>query len=76
MEHKRAELAMPILEALLIETEARRLIEWDAALVSRTLRLQVLAARQLKKDGVVRQAIYGRLCQIDPVEAIRLGVEA
>lgn len=72
---ERSDVAMPIVEQLLGNIDTHRLVEWQPELCQRTLRLAVQAARAAELDAPRRTALYGRVCQISPADAVQLGPE-
>lgn len=73
---ERSDIAMPIVEQLLGAIEAHRLVEWQPELCQHALRLAVQAARAAELDAAQRTALFGRMCQLSPADAVQLGPES
>lgn len=73
---ERSDIAMPIAEQLLGVIEAHRLVEWQPELCQRALRLAVQAARAAELDAARRTALFSRMCQLSPADAVQLGPES
>lgn len=73
---ERSDIAMPIVEQLIGAIEAHRLVEWQPELCQRALRLAVQAARAAELDAARRTALFGRMCQLSPADAVQLGPES
>jgi type VI secretion system protein ImpA len=66
-------VAVPILEEMLARADAHKLEEWEAGdVVAQPLALLYRCLGALGGDPAVRQALYLRLCRLDPVRAIAL----
>jgi type VI secretion system protein ImpA len=64
-------VAQPILEELLGYVEAHRLEEWESGdVVARPLALLYQCLERTDGDASARQALYLRICRLDPVQAI------
>jgi type VI secretion system protein ImpA len=64
-------VAQPILEELIGSIEGHRLEEWESGdVVARPLALLYRCLEQLDGDPGTRQALYLRICRLDPVQAI------
>ena len=67
-------IAKPILEDMLAQIEAHKLDEWETgALVAHPLALLYRCLDKLEGDGTAKQALYLRICRLDPVQAIGFG---
>lgn len=73
--HQRSDIAMPVVDALLGAAEAHRLAEWHPELCERALRLAVKTARAAELEAPRRAALWSKLCQLSPTEALQLGPE-
>jgi hypothetical protein len=66
-------VALPILQGLAAELERRQLEDWeDRELLAQPLALLYQCLGRLKADEAERQAIYNRLCRLDPAQAMKL----
>jgi len=74
--NERSDIAMPIAEQLLAAIEAHRLVQWHPELCQHALRLAVQAARAAELDAAQRTALFGRMCQLSPADAVQLGPES
>jgi len=64
-------IAQPILEELLTHVESHRLEEWEAGeVVARPLALLYRCLEKADGDSTTRQALYLRICRLDPLQAI------
>lgn len=64
-------VAQPILEELLTHVESHRLEEWEAGeVVARPLALLYRCLEKADGDSTTRQALYLRICRLDPLQAI------
>ena len=64
-------VAQPILEELLAHLDAHRLEEWESGdVVARPLALLYRCLERTDGDPAVRQALYLRICRLDPLQAI------
>jgi type VI secretion system protein ImpA len=64
-------VAQPILEELIGSIEGHRLEEWESGdVVARPLALLYRCLEHLDGDPGTRQALYLRICRLDPVQAI------
>jgi type VI secretion system protein ImpA len=64
-------VAQPILEELIAHLEAHRLEEWEAGdVVARPMALLFRCLEATDGDSAVRQALYLRICRLDPLQAI------
>jgi hypothetical protein len=64
-------VAQPILEELLGNVEAHRLEEWESGdVVARPLALLYRCLERTDGDPSMRQALYLRICRLDPVQAM------
>ena len=75
LKHDRSDIAVPLVNSLLADIDSHRLLEWQPELVSKTLRLAVRAARAAELDADKRSALWNRICQVAPAEAVELGPE-
>jgi type VI secretion system protein ImpA len=67
-------IAKPILEDMLAQIEAHKLDEWETgALVAHPLALLYRCLDKLDDEGSAKQALYLRICRLDPVQAIGFG---
>jgi len=67
-------IAKPILEDMLAQIEAHKLDDWETgALVAHPLALLYRCLDKLDGDGSAKQALYLRICRLDPVQAIGFG---
>jgi type VI secretion system protein ImpA len=66
-------VAKPILDRLLEIIEERTLADWEAGpLVAQPLALMCRVMDRLELDGDERQALYLKVCRLDPLQAIAL----
>jgi type VI secretion system protein ImpA len=66
-----AGVAKPILEELVAQIDAHKLEEWEAGeLVARPLALLYRCLDQLGTDAALKEALYLRVCRLDPLQAI------
>jgi hypothetical protein len=67
-------VAMPILRELLEQVETHRLEQWEAGeTVARTLGLAYHCMEKVQPgDAAGREALYLRVCRLDPMRAILL----
>jgi type VI secretion system protein ImpA len=66
-----ATVAKPILEELVAQIDAHKLEEWEAGeLVARPLALLYRCLDQLGTDAALKEALYLRVCRLDPLQAI------
>jgi len=64
-------VAMPVLEELLRHIDEHRLEEWEAGeMVARPMALMHQCLERLDGDSSLRQALYLRICRLDPLAAI------
>jgi len=64
-------VAQPILEELMAHVESHKLEEWEAGeVVARPLALLYRCLEKLDGDSSVRQALYLRICRLDPLQAM------
>ena len=64
-------VARPILEELIAHLEAHRLEEWEAGdVVARPMALLYRCLEASDGDPAVKQALYLRICRLDPLQAI------
>lgn len=64
-------VAKPMLEEMLARIEAHKLEEWEAGtLVAEPLSLLYRCLDAADGDAAVKQALYLRICRLDPVQAI------
>jgi type VI secretion system protein ImpA len=64
-------VAQPILEELLSSVESHRLEEWEAGdVVARPLALLYRCLEKADGDFGTRNALYLRICRLDPLQAI------
>jgi type VI secretion system protein ImpA len=64
-------VAQPILEELVTHVEAHKLEEWEAGdTVARPLALLYRCLERADADAGARQALYLRICRLDPLQAI------
>ena len=64
-------VAQPILEELLAQVESHKLEEWEAGeVVARPLALLYRCLEKLDGDASARQALYLRICRLDPLQAM------
>jgi type VI secretion system protein ImpA len=69
-------VAMPILEELVAHIETHKLEEWeDGELVARPLILLYRCLQQTEGDPAARQALYLRICRLDPLQAMSFGAQ-
>jgi len=70
---KKETMAHAILQELVREIGDRRLDEWEAAdVVVQPLMLLYRCMEKLKLDENERKRIYGQICRLDPIQAVRL----
>jgi type VI secretion system protein ImpA len=64
-------VAQPILEELMAHVETHRLEDWESGdVVARPLALLYRCLEHGEGDPIARQALYLRICRLDPVQAI------
>ncbi len=64
-------VALPILNELLEQVEAHKLEDWEAGdLVARPLGLMYRCLAKLGGDAGTKDALYHRICRLDPLQAI------
>lgn len=64
-------VAQPILDELLGHVEAHKLEDWEAGeVVARPLALLYRCLEKLDGDASARQALYLRICRLDPLQAM------
>ena len=64
-------VAQPILEELITHLEAHRLEDWEGGdVVARPMALLYRCLEATDGDPAVRQALYLRICRLDPLQAI------
>ncbi|HEX3867909.1 MAG TPA: type VI secretion system protein TssA [Gemmatimonadaceae bacterium] len=64
-------VAMPVLEQLLADIDSHKLEEWEAGdVVAAPLALMFRALLRTEGDESTRQALYLRICRLDPLQAI------
>ena len=64
-------VAQPILEELIAHLEAHRLEEWESGdVVARPLALLYRCLEKTEGDPALRQALYLRICRLDPLQAM------
>lgn len=64
-------VAQPILEELITHLEGHRLEDWEAGdVVARPMALLYRCLEASDGDPAVRQALYLRICRLDPLQAI------
>jgi type VI secretion system protein ImpA len=64
-------VAQPILEELMANVESHKLEEWESGdVVARPLALLYRCLERIDGDPGTRQALYLRICRLDPVQAI------
>ncbi len=64
-------VAYPVLEELVKEIDERRLEEWEATeMISPPLALLVKCLDAAGNSGETREAVFARLCRIDPIAAM------
>ncbi len=64
-------VAQPILEELIAHVESHKLEEWEAGeVVARPLALLYRCLERLDGDASARQALYLRICRLDPLQAM------
>jgi type VI secretion system protein ImpA len=70
-------IAMPILRELLERIDAHKLEDWEAGeMVAQPMVLLCRCIDKLKGDQTQRQALYLRVCRLDPLQALRLSTPA
>lgn len=68
-----ANVALPILQELVAQVEKYQLEEWEAGeVVAETLGLLYRCLERLDSEPSTREALYLRICRLDPLRAIRL----
>ncbi len=71
MEGGHDSVARPILEELVANIDAHKLDEWEAGeLVARPMALLYRCLERTQEDPAAIQALYLRICRLDPVQAI------
>jgi type VI secretion system protein ImpA len=69
----REAVAMPILEQLVQEIDNHSLDAWESGeTVARPLGLLYRCMRRIEGDSSTSQALYLRICRLDPLQAIKL----
>jgi type VI secretion system protein ImpA len=67
-------IALPILEQITQEIDARGLEGWEAsALVAQPFSLLYQCLTKSKADSEVKRKIYDRICRLDPLQALACG---
>jgi type VI secretion system protein ImpA len=67
-------VATPTLQRLVAQIDQHKLEDWEeGSLVARPLALLYRCLEASGEDPETRQALYLRICQLDPVQAIRFG---
>ena len=67
----REAIALPILEELAAQIEAFKLEEWEGGnVVAQPLVLLYQCMTKLNGDAAMRQALYLRICRLDPLQAL------
>ncbi len=67
-----ARIAHPVLEELVKEIEVRRLEEWEAVEVLSPPLALLLRCLEAGSDNGQREALFSRLCRIDPIAAMNI----
>ncbi|HVX67676.1 MAG TPA: type VI secretion system protein TssA [Bryobacteraceae bacterium] len=68
-----AAIAYPILEDLAAEIERRKLEEWEPAdTIAHALTLLFRSMEKMEIPAEEKQKIYGRICRLDPVQALAM----
>ena len=68
-----AAIALPILEELAAEIERRKLEEWEPpGVIAHALSLLYRSMAKTDAKAEEKQRVYGRICRLDPVEALAL----
>lgn len=63
-------IAQPLLDDLAAAVETHKLEEWeDRELVAGVLVLLMQSSKKIQADAKVKQAIFDRICRLDPVQA-------
>ena len=63
-------IAQPLLDDILAKLEAHKLEEWeDPETVAATLSLLVQSSKKVQADAKLKQAMFERICRLDPVRA-------
>ena len=78
LKHSRIDLAGPLVDVLTKDMETHRLEQWDPELAVLVLRqkLSVERARPTGEEGRrLRSDLWGRICLLNPAEAVALGSE-
>lgn len=75
LQNERSDIAMPIVELLLAAIELHHLATWQPDLCQRAVRLAVVTARAAQLAPARRSALWNRVCQLAPVDALQLGPE-
>ena len=71
MSSGQGKVAYPVLEELVKEIEARRLEEWEETeMISPPLALLLQCLEAAGNDNGAREALFSRLCRIDPIAAM------
>jgi type VI secretion system protein ImpA len=66
-------IALPILEELAAEIERRKLEEWEPPdVIAQALSLLYRSMEKNDTNAEEKQKVYGRVCRLDPVEALAL----
>lgn len=64
-------IAYPILKELAGEIESRRLEEWESpSMLASSLALLFRCLKKTGADGAEKEAVYQRICRLDPVQAL------
>lgn len=64
-------IAYPILRELAEEIEKRRLEEWESpSMLASSLTLLFRCLKKTGADGAEKEAVYQRICRLDPVQAL------
>ncbi len=75
LERDRSDIAMPVIELLLHDIEAHQLTDWQPELAQKSLRVAVRVARAADQESTKRRALWNRICQVAPADALELGPE-
>jgi type VI secretion system protein ImpA len=71
VESRRENIALPILKEMVEQIDQHKLEEWEAGeTIARPLSLLHRCLQSLNEDEATRQALYVRICRLDPVQAM------
>jgi hypothetical protein len=64
-------IAQPLLDDIAAEIESHKLDDWeDRELVAGALAFVMQSSKKIQGDAKAKQAIFERICRLDPVQAL------